>query len=407
MAEKKVIAVIFGGRSVEHDVSILTGLQFLEALDPTLYEGLPVYVDPLGQWWTGDRLRGRGNYPLAGENGDAETLTQLHLDLATGASGRPRLVADRKTLIGLKREPIEFDLMVPAIHGPNGEDGTLQGLLDFAGIPYAGCRILGAAATMDKAFTKNAAAALGLPVLSGLTLKRPAGGGFLDQTTLETALSDRFGTVAFPFVVKPRHLGSSVGVGKADTMDDLIAAVMTAFRFDAEVLVEPCVTPLVEYNIAVRRTHGGTYVASAIERPKSEAELLDFSNKYRAGGTGGAKQAGGSEGMASLNRTLNPGELGEERSELIRASATRIAEHFSLAGSVRVDFLCNGATGEIWLNEVNTIPGSFAYFLWEAAEEPLSFLNLTRHMIEEGFALSAARLGNTDAAAGGATLFGG
>ncbi|NVJ99532.1 MAG: D-alanine--D-alanine ligase [Alphaproteobacteria bacterium] len=405
MTQKKVIAVIFGGRSVEHDVSVLTGLQFLEALDPGRYEGIPIYVDALGQWWTGDALRKRSHYPV--KTDAHKDLRQVLLDLATPANGRPQLVAFSKGLMGEKRSTIPFDLMVPAIHGSNGEDGTLQGMLEFADIPYAGCRTLGAAGTMDKLFAKAIARANGINVLPELALKRPAKGTFLDPQTLEGQLRDTFGDIAFPYIVKPCNLGSSVGVGKADDMDGLIAALMSAFRLDSAVLVEPFVPNLTEYNIAVRRGDDGVVITSAIERPLREAELLDFKNKYLAGGTpGGPKlDTGPSEGMASLNREINPSELTEAQEAFIRSSSAKIFDLLALAGSVRIDFLCNGETGDLWLNEVNTVPGSFAYFLWEAAEKPLSFLALSSAMVEEGFRLSSDRLGATDSGAGGATIF--
>ena len=405
MAQKKVIAVIFGGRSVEHDVSVLTGLQFLEALDPGQYDGLPIYVDPLGQWWTGDALLRRAHYPLKSDK--HKDLRQVMLDLATPATGRPQLVSFAKGMMGEKRTVIPFDLMVPAIHGSNGEDGSLQGLLEFADIPFAGCRSLGAAATMDKVFAKSVARTGGIQVLPELALNRPLRGTFLDPETLEGQLKSAFGAVTYPYIVKPCNLGSSVGVGKADDMDGLIAALMSTFRLDSRVIIEPFVANLTEYNIAVRRGGNGTILTSAIERPLREAELLDFKNKYLAGGEpGGPKlDTGPSEGMASLNRELNPTELTDAQESFIRDSASRMFDLLSLGGSVRVDFLSNSETGELWLNEVNTIPGSFAYFLWEAAATPTSFLELTSAIIEEGFRLSADRLGSTDSGLGGATIF--
>ncbi|UTW55515.1 hypothetical protein [Kordiimonas sp. SCSIO 12610] len=406
MAEKKVIAVIFGGRSVEHDVSVLTGLQFLEALDPGKYTGLPVYVDPLGQWWTGDALKKRSYYPV--NDSKQKTLSEVKLELATNANGRPSLTTFKKGLMGEKREAIPFDLMVPAIHGSNGEDGTLQGLLEFANIPYAGCRTLGAAATMNKEFTKKQARQNNINVLDEMIMARPKTGTFLDPEAIENELTSVFGAIRYPYIVKPCNLGSSVGVGKADDIDSLIGALMTAFKLDSEVIIEPFVENLVEYNISVRRKLDGTIITSAIERPLRNAELLDFKNKYLGGNEPGApkaKSGGNSEGMASLNRELNPSNLNTDQIDIIRNSSSKIFDVLNLAGSVRIDFLSNEKTGEIWLNEVNTIPGSFAYFLWEAAEEATSFLALTSDIIEEGFALSAKRLGDTGTHIGGATIF--
>lgn len=404
MTDKKVIAVVFGGRSVEHDVSILTGLQFLEALDPTLYDGLPLYVDPLGQWWTGDALKSRKNYPVSAEAGG---LAQVTLDLAAPAASRPRLGFQKKGLLGGKTHFIEFDLMVPAIHGSNGEDGTLQGLLEFAGIPYAGCRTLGAAATMNKQFAKAVARTEGLSVLPEFTISKPEKGQFIDPDKVAIDLKAALGETPFPVIAKPSNLGSSVGVSKADDMDSLVAALMAIFRLDGSAIVEPFVQNLVEYNVAVRRNPARQVETSAIERPLSKTEVLDFKNKYLAGGApGGPKlDTGPSQGMASLNRVLNPENLTSAQDTQIRDTSTRLFDALSLAGSVRIDFLCNSETGQIWFNEANTIPGSFAYFLWEAAPNPVSFLSLTGDMIEEGFRLSAERLGATDAASGGATIF--
>lgn len=409
MTGKKVIAVIFGGRSVEHDVSVLTGLQFLEALDPVKYIGLPIYVDPLGQWWTGDALTKRSYYPV--NSAKHKALSEVKLELATNALGTPSLSILKKGLMGEKRELIPFDLMVPAIHGSNGEDGTLQGLLEFANIPYAGCRTLGAAATMNKAFTKSTARNAGINVLAEVIVNRPRKGEFLNPEDIEAKLQSAFGTVKYPYIVKPCNLGSSVGVGKADDIDSLIGALMTAFKLDSEVIIEPYVANLVEYNIAVRRKPDGTIITSAIERPLRSADVLDFKNKYLSGGKAGAPKVktgntgNASEGMASLNRALNPEELSEQQEAFIRSSSTKLFDILGLAGSVRIDFLGDKETGELWLNEVNTIPGSFAYFLWEAAEEPTSFLTLTNDMIEEGFNLSAKRLGETGTQSGGATIF--
>lgn len=404
MSDKTTIAVIFGGRSVEHDVSVLTGLQFIEALDQSRYRGLPVYVDPEGQWWTGAALLKRSRYPI-----DAATKKELDavtLPVGVSVSGGAQLLTARKRMVGSRVEPIGFDLMVPAIHGTNGEDGSLQGLLEFAGIPFAGCRALGAAASMDKHFTKEVLKARNIPLLPHLLVERPEEGGFVTAEDLAPRLEAVLGGPGFPYIVKPRRLGSSVGVKRAGDMDALVAALMAAFRIDSAALVEPLVPNLVEYNVAVRRKADGTAVTSAIERPLQDEELLDFKTKYLAGGSGGPKlDEAPSEGMASLNRELHPKDLSAQQEQQIRASAVAAFDAFDLAGSVRADFLCDGGTGGIWLNELNSIPGSFAFFLWQAAKEPLSFTELTDAIVSEGFALHRRRRGETAAAAGGAQIF--
>lgn len=398
--QRKIIATVFGGRSVEHDVSVLTGLQFLEALDPARWQGLPVYVDAQGQWWTGEALRRRSLYPL--DAAAKAALQPVTLPVGVPVGGRPVLLAPKKTMFGTRVEEMPFDLLVPAIHGSHGEDGSLQGLLAFAGIPYAGCRPLGAAATMDKHFTKEVLRALGLPVLPHLLVPRPVQGSFPDRARL---LADLAAVAEFPVIVKPRRLGSSVGVAIARDTDALMAALLAVFRLDDAALVEPLVPDLVEYNIAVMR-RGGAVVTSAIERPLKDSELLDFGAKYLAGAGGGPKlDDTPGEGMASLKRELDPKGLTPAQDAAIREAAARAFEFFDLAGSVRVDFLCRGTTGELWLNEINSIPGSFAWFLWQAAAEPLSFTALADAMIEEGLHLSRRDRGETGVEAGGARIF--
>lgn len=401
--DKTTIAVLFGGRSVEHDVSVLTGIQFLEALDQTRYTGLAVYVDPDGQWWTGPQLLKRSFYPLTPEK--AASLQAVTLPTGLGVQQTPCLMASRKSLLGQKAEKIPFTLMVPAIHGTNGEDGTLQGLLSFLNIPYAGSRTLGSALGMDKHATKEILAQTTIPLLPHLVVDRPLSGHFIGRKDLLPALEQKLGADFFPAIVKPRNLGSSVGVSAVEDADMLEAALAQVFRMDKSALIEPLVPNLVEYNVAVMRDSDGLKT-SAIEKPLKSGDLLDFKTKYLAGGRGGPKlDDAPSEGMASLNRELNPQGLTEEQEALIRTSAMTAFDSLDLAGTARVDFLSNGETGEIWFNEVNTIPGSFAYFLWQAAENPLSFTGLASHMVEEGLAFHRSRQGDTSATTGNARIF--
>ncbi|MCH8862815.1 MAG: D-alanine--D-alanine ligase, partial [Proteobacteria bacterium] len=202
----KQIAVIFGGRSVEHDVSVLTGLQFIEALNPEKFAALPVYVDAAGDWWTGDALLKRSFYPLDGEK--KKDLTPVYL--AVGRAGGARLIGKKSGLLGGRDEEIPIDLVVPAIHGSNGEDGTLQGMLEFAGIAYAGAPALASAAAMDKAFTKTLLAGLpggkAVPVLPHAIIPRPGEGVHLTPEMIDAALGNLLETTGFPLFVKPQHL---------------------------------------------------------------------------------------------------------------------------------------------------------------------------------------------------------
>ena len=268
--DRKRIAVIFGGQSVEHDVSILTGLQFLEAMDLDRFEGLPVYVAPDGGWWTGEALLKRSFYPLDADK--KKRLKAVRLDVGRARSAGAALLAAKGGLFGPKEDQLPFDLMVPAIHGSNGEDGTLQGLLAFHGVPFAGCRALASSTTMDKAFTKTVLGALGVPVLPGARIERPQDGGAgLEPKAIEKQLIEGLGRLEFPLFVKPLRLGSSIGASVAEDMDGLLAALLAVFRIDQAALVEPKVANLREYNVAASRATGALRL-SAGERALTDVQ---------------------------------------------------------------------------------------------------------------------------------------
>jgi D-alanine-D-alanine ligase len=398
----KRIAVIFGGESVEHDVSILTGLQFLDALDSAQYDGFPVYVDPKGRWWGGEALRERSFYPL--NPGKAGRLSRLQLPLEAVRGETPFFAEARKGLFGGGAK-VPFDLAVPAIHGSNGEDGTLQGLLELLGIPFAGSPTLGSAATMDKDFTKRTLKGLGIPVLEHVLVAKPEPGHPHEPNAVRAKVTAAFGKNPFPLIVKPNRLGSSIGVTKADDFDEVAAALTLCFRLDYEALIEPFVPNLAEYNVAVSRAFG-ELCASVIERPLKASAFLAFKDKYLSAGEGGAKlKTGPSDGMASLNRVLDPPELDNKKRETIRACARQAFEAFKLAGSVRVDFLSDEKTGKLWLNEINTVPGSFAFYLWAASQPRASFTELASALIAEGFARARLTHRDTDRLVGGGIIF--
>jgi D-alanine-D-alanine ligase len=219
-----------------------------------------------------------------------------------------------------------------------------------------------------------------IPLLRHVVVARPET-GLPPASALEGPLAE----IGFPCCVKPVHLGSSIGVGKADDVEEVRALLATIFRLDTEALIEPFVPNLVEYNVSVAR-FGGAPRCSAIERPKRVEELLDFRQKYLSGGgenkTGGKNLTQPSEGMLSLTRDIDPVLPGQQAPD-IRRWALAAFEAVSGTGAPRIDFLCNEATGEIWLNEINPCPGSFGFYLWEAAPEPVGFTALLSLLIDE------------------------
>jgi D-alanine-D-alanine ligase len=372
------VAVFLGGRSPEHDVSVITGLQALAAVDQQRFLPFPVYISPRGQWFVGERLADRRNYlPDPRTQGE---LTEVTLSL--GEPGQGVLLPKRSGLFA-RRAPVEFDVALLAFHGLGGEDGQIQGLFETANVPYTGMRTLASALLMDKAATKRLLRGLDIPLLPEVVVTRGATG-----LPSAEALKALIGNIGFPCIVKPAHLGSSIGVGKADDVEEVRALLPAIFRLDRQAVIEPFVPNLAEYNLAVARI-GGAVRTSAIEKPKRAEELLDFRQKYMSGDDGkvGGSKSGGtaSQGMLSLTREINP-VLPAGLEDALRRWAVAAFEAVDGSGAPRVDFYCNEATGEVWLNEVNPCPGSFGYFLWEAAEPPLGFTALLSLLIEEATA---------------------
>lgn len=387
---KRTIAVFFGGRSPEHDVSVVSALQVMSALDRSLYDVIPVYLATDGRWWTGEALLQRSNYLPSDEV--LATLRQVTLDMS--ANGRPTLMTPRvesfatRVLSKLSNLSgrIEFDVAIPCFHGLVGEDGQMQGMFETARVPYTGMRTMASAILMDKVATKRVLAGGDIPQLPYREIKRPREGMLVTVTELAAIVGDMTG----PWIIKPSHLGSSIGVAKVASLDELAEVLPAIFKYDTSAILEPFVENMVEYNVAVSRMTG-ELKTSAIERPKRTDELLNFKEKYLSGGggkktgdkMGGAKSPGqqASEGMLSLTRELNPNIAALDGD--IRRWAGLAYDRVGGTGAPRIDFIGNEETGELWLNEVNPCPGSFGYFLWEAAGEPILFSEMLDHLINE------------------------
>ena len=379
----KTVAVFWGGRSPEHDVSIVTGLQAFQAIDRSQYLPFAVYIDPIGRWWVGKGLEKRDTYLLTPEFCRSH-LTQVTLDLTANAP-RPRLIAvGKKGLFCAKPKTFEFDVALLAFHGLYGEDGAIQGALALANVPHTGAGVRPSAMMMSKSATKEALDGTGIPLLPHTVIRRPGQRLLLTADELKEATHD----MVFPVIVKPNHLGSSIGVAKANTTEELNAVLPAVFKYDDAAIIEPFVENLCEYNLAVMRNTQGEVCTSAIERPKRSDALLDFKQKYLSGGDNktGSKIAGAeaSQGMLSLTRDINPKDLSKKQIQDLQHWAKTAFDVLDAAGSPRIDFLCNAKTGEMWLNEINPIPGSFGYFLWEAApENPLLFTELLNTLLSQ------------------------
>ena len=346
------VAVLFGGRSVEHEISVISAIQAMESMDAGRYDVLPVYLTKDNEFYTGDILRDIKRYR------DIPALLREATRVSmTREDGRVVLkrVPARRFGSSVLAEP---DVAFPIVHGTNVEDGALQGFLRTLGIPFVGCDVLASAVGMDKYVMKLLWQSLGFPVLPAL---RFSAGDYADPDGVVRRVEAEVG---YPVIVKPVNLGSSVGIGKARDRDALLAALDTAFAFADAVLVERAVEQLREVNCAVLGDEDGAE-ASVLEEPLAVDEILSYQDKYLDGGKGGGKSAG----MASLKRRI-PAELPPERTAEIRSLAVRAFGALGCSGVARIDFLLDGADGRVYLNEINTIPGSLAFYLWEAAGVP-------------------------------------
>ncbi|MDR1409049.1 MAG: D-alanine--D-alanine ligase [Oscillospiraceae bacterium] len=372
---KQSIAVIFGGKSVEHEISVISAVQAMAALDKDRFEIFPVFIAKDGAFWHGPQLRDMAQY----KDLPALLRTCVRADFTT-SDGKVYLIPAKQKAIG-KTKPIALlDAALPIVHGTNVEDGALQGYLKTLGLPFAGCDVLASAVCMDKYVMKVMLRAGGFPVLDGLRVQAAQG-----QDTIEiiAEIEQKF---AYPVIVKPVNLGSSIGIGRAADAEELADALETAFTFANTVLVEPCVQNLREINCAVLGDSESA-CPSECEEPILNADgWLDYEKKYLQGSNGkGNKSAGGAKaGMASLSRKI-PADITPQTRKAIQDCAVGAFRYLDCCGVARIDFLTDGATGEFWLNELNTIPGSLSFYLWEPIGLPYGKL------LEELIALALKR----------------
>jgi D-alanine-D-alanine ligase len=364
------VGVFFGGISPEHEVSIISALQAMAALDPERWTPVPVYVTKSGAWWTGDALRDAEVFkrPLTESDGAFQVQPKpgAGRGLVLEASASPGWFARSRRSVGV-------DIVLPIMHGGAGEDGSLQGLFETLNVPYAGSGPLAAALAMDKVAAKRWAASYDIPQARFEAFTETDWQG-KEEAVLDHLLS----AVGLPCIVKPSRLGSSIGISRASTRAELDAAVEEALRYDSSVVVEEAVANLRELNCSVLGRKGSAR-ASVLEEPLSGEALLSFQDKYMRGGGGGKGDPGvplgksPAEGMASLDRQI-PAPVSEQMTAEVRALAVRIFEAFDCAGVVRIDFLLDGATNRVLFNEINTMPGSLSFYLWEPSEVPFAML---------------------------------
>jgi D-alanine-D-alanine ligase len=381
-APKRVLVVLFGGRSLEHDVSVVSGLQILHAIDPDLFSPMPVYIDHGSRWWIGDDLWHTSTFQSGGP--DRSRLTEVTLSPGFGSS---QLVAVGNGVSGILGTPTTVDVFVPVLHGTFGEDGCIQGLLELGGCAYVGGGVLASAAGMNKRITKIVALHAGVPVVPWLSCERAVldrGHGWL--TELPAQVEASFG---WPVIVKPCNLGSSAGVSTAHSAEELVAGVLRVFEYDVEALIEPFIKNRLELNVAVAGLDQP--VASVTEMPLTlQDSPLTFSEKYKRQGR---KSIGSSEGMAGALRVLDPDDLPLEMRAAAQRYATTVFAALGCEGISRIDFLIDADRNELFFNEINTLPGSLAFYLWSAAPHYWTITELLTRLVTRAERLRAMKRG--------------
>ncbi len=361
---KKNIAVVFGGRSVEHEVSVITGMQVMENIDKSRYNVVPVFIAKDGKWYTGDEL-------LDFENFKKKKFNELREVIVSATYNEKKLFGhpNQKSGFFSKKFEQDIDAVFIALHGTNGEDGTIQGVFEMMNVPYVSAGVLGSSVGMDKILMKDVYKAYGLPIVKYTWFFRSAW-----ETQSNAVITKVENEIGYPVFVKPSNLGSSVGISKARNKDELTEAIDIAMRYDRKIIVEQALEGPREINCAVIG-YNNNVKASLCEEPVGWKELLTYEDKYVHSNAKGVKGGG---------RNI-PADLPEGKTEEIQDLAKEAFMAIDCKGNARIDFLMDKEDNKVYINEINTQPGSIAYYLWEPLG--INFTQLIDELLDIAYAV--------------------
>lgn len=348
------VAMFFGGKSVEHEVSVISGIQAYLAMDTEKYEVTPVYLTKNNEMYVGEQIGNIEAYK------DIDALLQKSQRVIMVGGEKVRFVSYPPKKFG-KNVEIDVDVAFPVVHGTNVEDGAFQGYLKTVGIPFVGCDVTASAVGMDKYIQKTILDKAGVPVLDAALYT------LSDYADMEALLNDAESRFGYPVIVKPVNLGSSVGISVAKDRVELSNSVDDAFHYATKVLIEHAITSLREINCSVLGDENDA-IASECEEPLHSKDILSYEDKYVSNAKGG-----NAKGMASVSRII-PANLSPEDRENVREMAVKSFKALGCNGVARIDFMIDEDTGKLYFNEINTIPGSLAFYLWEPVGVPYSEL---------------------------------
>ena len=363
------VGFIFGGESVEHEVSIISAIQAMNKLDQDKYEIVPIYITKDREWYTGNMLR------------DIEVYQDLSL-IKKYASNVVLYCKNGNFVLQKKSFPKsivkQVDIIFPVVHGTNVEDGVLQGYLQTIGVPFVGGDVYASVVGQDKIFMKNIWESEKLPIVNYTWFYD------IDYKEDKEKVIKKVSKLKYPVIIKPATTGSSVGISVCENEEKLVEGIEDAMQYDSKILVEEVDENLKEVNIAVMGNYEHQKV-SEIEEVISGNKFLTYDDKYVGSGKGGklkgVKPVRSSKGMASANRKL-PADLSKELREEIEDVAVKAFKALGSAGNARIDFLIDSKKNKVYLNEINSIPGSLAFYLWDA--KGVNFSNLLEEMINIG-----------------------
>lgn len=368
------VGVIFGGETVEHEVSVISAIQAMNKIDEEKYEVIPIYITKDREWYTGDMLKDIDVYQ------DLNLIKKYSDNVILYYKDGNYVLQKKKGLF--KSIVKEIDIAFPIVHGTNVEDGVLQGYLQTIGIPFVGPNVYGAVAGQDKAIMKDIWAEAGLPMTKYVWFYD------VDYRKDSDSVIKKIEKLKYPVIVKPATTGSSVGIAVCEDQASLKEGIDDAIQYDSKIVVEEVVENLKEVNIAVMGNYENQKV-SEIEEVLSASKFLTYADKYIGGGKG--KLKGGfktpikgtasSKGMASANRKL-PADLDDKTREEVERIATEAFKILGSSGNSRIDFLIDEKTNKVYINEINSIPGSLAFYLWDAKD--INFTQVLDDMINIG-----------------------
>jgi D-alanine-D-alanine ligase len=361
---KKTIAVVFGGRSAEHEVSIITAhIPIIQSLVASgHYDIWPIYISKTGKWYSDRKFIELAYFKQPDFEAQLEHEKTIQLSFTDGL----HLIWP-----GLRQKSVKIDIVFPSMHGTYGEDGSLMGLLRMANVAFVGCDMAASAVAMDKAFTKQLLASQGLPVVPDVWFTRA------DWAEKKVELTEKIQQLQWPLFVKPVHLGSSIGMAKVKNDTELENAIEVALHYDNKVLVEQSVEPLIELTLPIMGNDDPR--PAEIERPLNKTEFFDFNDKYLSGG----KKGGG----VNTEYSEIPAAIAPELAAQVKQMGVQTYKILGCTGIARVDFLMNSASGKIFVNEVNTLPGSLYAHNWrKAGVSNMELVETLVKLAEERFA---------------------